>query len=133
MAKERSSKYIRLDKSPLGGIGISEGVVAVIAGYAAMEVEGVSAMAGNITAGILGRAGMNMLSKGVRITVDEEDPGVRIDLAVIVKYGYPIPDICTAVQDKVKSTVESMTGLNVPDVNIRIAHVCAPEAQKGTE
>ena len=46
---------------------------------------------------------------------------MRIDLAIIVKYGHSIPDICKGIQEKTKANVESMTPLKVSDVNIRIA------------
>ena len=49
---------------------------------------------------------------------------VKTELALVVEYGYNIPAISQRVQEKVKSTVENMTGLEVSDVDIRIAGVC---------
>ncbi len=121
MSRENDSKFINLEKDAQGDVKIADEVVAVIAGYSALEVEGVSAMAGNITMSVIGRVGMKTLSKGIRIHVDEETGEVRIDLAVTVKYGHSIPDICKGIQEKVKTNVETMTPLKISDVNIRIA------------
>ncbi len=88
---------------------------------AATEVEGVSAMAGNITNELVGKLGMKNLSKGVHVEVLEG--AVSVELALHMQYGYNIPTVSAKVQDKVKSAIENMTGLSVSDVNIRIAGV----------
>ena len=93
----------------------------MIAGIAATEVDGVSAMAGNITNELMSKVGMNKLTKGVRVEVREKQ--VTVDLAVIMEYGYNIPATCQKVQAKAKAAIENMTGLNVVDVNIRIAGI----------
>ena len=100
---------------------IAEEVVAIIAGLAATEVDGVDSMAGNITNELVGKLGMKNLSKGVKVDVTEEH--VSVDLSLNIKYGYNIPDVSERVQDRVKSAIENMTGLTVLDVNIRIAGV----------
>ena len=104
---------------------IADEVVAIIAGLAAMEVDGVSSMAGNATRELIGKLGMKSLSKGVK--VDVLDGIVTVSLALNLKYGYSIKDITTKVQEKVKAAIENMTGLDVADVNIRIAGVDVPE------
>lgn len=104
-----------------GKVQIADDVVAVIAGLAATEVKGVSAMAGNITNEIMAKAGRKNLSKGVKITIHKNR--VKISLAIMMEYGYNIPGTCSKVQDKVKSAVENMTGLTVTDIDIRIASV----------
>ena len=96
-------------------------MVAIIAGLAATEVEGVSSMAGNITNELVGKLGMKNLSKGVKVEVLEN--AVSVELALHMKYGYNIPAVSTKVQEKVKAAIENMTGLMVSDVNIRIAGV----------
>ena len=99
----------------------SDDVVAMIASLAATEVEGVSAMAGNITNELMSKVGVKSLTKGVKVEVSEKN--VKVDLAVTMEYGYNIPATCQAVQQKVKNAVENMTGLTCSDVNIRIAGV----------
>lgn len=105
----------------MGEVRIADEVVAIIAGLAVTEVDGVDSMAGNITNELVGKLGMKNLSKGVKVDVTEEH--VSVDLSLNIKYGYNIPDVSERVQDRVKSAIENMTGLTVLDVNIRIAGV----------
>ena len=105
----------------MGEVRIADEVLAIIAGLAATEVDGVDSMAGNITNELVGKLGMKNLSKGVKVDVTEEH--VSVDLSLNIKYGYNIPDVSERVQDRVKSAIENMTGLTVLDVNIRIAGV----------
>ena len=104
-----------------GTVKIADDVVASIAGIAATEVEGVVSMAGNIGNELKSKMGVKNLAKGVKVEVIGKS--VKADIALIVEYGYSIPAISQKVQEKVKSTIENMTGLTVTDVNIRIAGV----------
>ncbi len=113
--------YIIYDDSNLGDVHISDDVLAVISAMAAMEVDGVAEMAGNITAEIVSRLGMKKLSKGVSVTVDENT--VMIDLSIILKMNQNIIEVSKKVQDKVKTTVENMTGMKVENVNVNISNV----------
>ncbi len=124
---ERNS-YVLQEEESIGTVKIADDVVAMIAGLAATEVEGVSAMAGNITNELMSKAGMKKLTKGVKVDVIEKH--VTVDLAILMEYGYNIPVTCQKVQAKVKAAIENMTGLNVTDVNIRIAGV---NMQKGNQ
>lgn len=119
MAEDRKGFKIKDDK--LGEVKIADEVVAIIAGLAATEVEGVSSMAGNITNELVSKLGMKNLSKGIRVEV--LDGVVDVDVALNIAYGYAIPDVSSKVQEKVKTAVENMTGLEVSVVNIRIASV----------
>ena len=96
-------------------------MVAIIAGLAATEVEGVASMAGNITNELVSKLGMKNLSKGVKVSV--ENGVVKVDLTLNIDYGYSVPKTSEKVQERVKSAIENMTGLTVSDVNIRIASV----------
>ena len=120
MEAERNT-YIINDNSELGEVHISDDVLAVISAMAAMEVDGVLAMAGNITAEIVARLGMKKLSKGVRVKVDENT--VVIDLSIVLIMNENIVKISNKVQDKVKTTVENMTGMEVAGVNVNISNV----------
>jgi len=102
-------------------VKIANDVVGKIAAIAALEVNGVSAMGNNITAEILGKAGIKNLMKNVKVEIVNNE--VRLELAITVDYGINIPGISQAVQTKVKQTVENMTGLTVSDVNVRIAGI----------
>ena len=85
-------------------------------------MEGVSSLAGNLTNEVISKAGMNKLSKGVKIITEEENK-VAVRLGVNISYGYEIPKICQQVQDKVKNAIENMVGLEVISVDIKIASV----------
>lgn len=119
MAENR--KTFNIGSSQPGEVKIADEVVAIIAGLAATEIDGVSSMAGNITNEIVSKLGMKNLSKG--IVVEVVDNEVKVDVALNIAYGYGIPDVSMKVQEKVKSTIENMTGLKVAEVNIRIASV----------
>lgn len=116
-----TNKTFEIKSDATGVIGVSEEVVAIIAGIAATEVEGVSSMAGNITNEIVSKLGMKNLSKGIFVEVLDEE--IKVDVALNIAYGYAIPDVSEKVQEKVKSSVENMTGLSVAVVNVRIASV----------
>jgi uncharacterized alkaline shock family protein YloU len=104
-----------------GSIKISDEVVAVIAGLAAMEVEGVAGMSGGIVGGIAEILGRKNLSKGVKVEVGEKEAAV--DLYIIVNYGVRIPEVAWNVQENVKKAIENMTGLSVVEVNIHVQGV----------
>lgn len=108
-------------ENTIGTVQIADDVVAIIAGLAATEVEGVSSMAGNITKEIISKFGMKNLSKGVKVNVTEGD--VVVEVALNVAYGYNVPGVSVKVQEKVKTAIENMTGLNVAEVNVKIAGV----------
>ena len=125
MSKEEKNTYTIKADANLGDVKIADEVVAIIAGLAAMVVEGVSSMAGNATRELISKLGMKSLSKGVK--VDVLDGIVTVSLALNLTYGYSIKDITSKVQEKVKAAIENMTGLEVADVNIRVAGVEIPE------
>ena len=117
MAEKRTT-YKLQDVGGIGEVKIADEVVTVIAGLAATEVEGVASMEGNITNELVSKLGVKNLSKGVKITVLE-----GVDLTLNIEFGKNILEVSKKVQDKVKSSIENMTGLEVADVNIRIAGV----------
>lgn len=120
MADDRKSFLIKEDIN--GGVNITDEVVAIIAGLAATEVEGVSSLAGNLTNEVISKAGMNKLSKGVKIVTDEDNQ-LSVRLSINISYGYEIPKICSQVQEKVKTAIETMVGMEVVNVDIKIASV----------
>lgn len=121
----------RVITSELGAIRIADDVVAVIAGLAATEVEGVSAMSGGFAGGIAEVLGRRNLSKGVKVEVGSEE--AKIDLHIIVKYGNRIPDVAWGIQENVKKAIEQMTGLRVLQVNVHVQGVSFPAKDKDEE
>ena len=118
---EEMNSYTIHEELGMGEVQIADEVVAVIAGLAATEVEGVASMAGNITNEIVSKLGMKNLSKGIMVEV--MDGEVKVDVAINIDYGFSIPEVSAKVQDRIKSIIENMTGLNVAVVNVRIASV----------
>lgn len=117
--EDKGNSYTIHENVNIGEVRVADEVVAIIAGLAATEIDGVESMAGNITNELVSKLGMKNLSKGVKVTVDETS--VAVDLALNIKYGYEIPSVSAKVQEKVKAAIETMTGLEVSVVNIRIA------------
>jgi len=104
-----------------GNVKISDDVVAIIAGIAATEIEGVAGMSGGITGGIADILGMKNMSKGVKVEVGDKQ--AAIDLYIIVEYGTKIKELGEKIQENVKKSVETMTGLEVVEVNVNVQGV----------
>ena len=121
MEKDENQTGYTLENGNMGQVQIADEVVAIIAGLAATEVEGVASMAGNITNELVSKLGKKSLSKGIRVKV--EDGIVNVNVALNISYGYSVPKTCKKVQEKVKAAIENMTGLEVEKVDIQIANV----------
>ena len=126
MNKELEQEEIVVEKKSIGEVKIAsagmEGALGtVIAGLAANEVEGVHSMAGNLTNEIIGKLGGKNMSKGVKVILSGDT--VHVDMTINMMYGYSIPKVSKQVQEKVSQQIENMTGLVVPEVNVRIAGV----------
>lgn len=127
MSKEIGNTHT-IKSEDMGEIKIADEVVANIAGIAAMEVDGVASLVGNTTKELAGKFGIKNLGKGVKVDVLEGI--VTVDLALNLKYGYNALSISAKVQEKVKSALENMTGLQVADINIRVVGVEMPAEEK---
>jgi len=121
MAKDERNIYTIQNDAGKGEVKIADEVVAIIAALAATEVEGVASMAGNITNELISRLGMKNLSKGVKVDVLEGV--VTVSLTLNLQYNYSVVEVSGKVQEKVKNAIENMTGLEVADVNIKVAGV----------
>lgn len=108
-----------------GEVKIVDDVVATIAGLAAVDVKGVAGMSGGFVGGIAEMLGRKSLSKGVKVEIKEKI--ATIDLYTIVEYGTKIPDVAWEIQESVKRAVETMTGIEVSEVNIHVQGVHFPE------
>lgn len=106
----------------LGNIHISEEVLAVIAAAAALEVEGVGSLAADLGADLVEMlGGKKNLSKGVRLNVSGES--ITVEMSILIKYGYVVPDVAKKVQDAVYTAIENMSGLTLECVNVHVAGV----------
>lgn len=119
--EEVQNGYTVMENETAGQIQISNEVITIIAGLAATEVKGVTSMGGNITNELVSKLGVRNLARGVRTTI--ENGVVRVELTLNLGYGANIPKTCQKVQEKVKASIENMTGLTVENVNIQIAAV----------
>lgn len=109
----------------IGEVQIASEVVSAIAGISASEVKGIESMVGGGINDIAGKLGVKNPSKGVK--VDIEDNKATIDIAVNMRFGYSIPKVSARVQEKVSQAINSMTGLEVTKVNVRIAGIAPAE------
>ena len=104
------------------GIEISNDVIAVIAGVAVSEVQGVASMSGGFAGGITEvLSGKKNMAKGIK--VDKTENTAKIDVNIIVEYGSRIPDVAFEIQNRLKKSVESMTGFKVEEVNVHVQGV----------
>ncbi len=119
------------NKETVTTVKIADEVVSVIAAKAAGEVEGIASMTGSFAGEFVEKLGVKNLSKGIKVDIAESN--VAISLSVMVKYGYKIPDVCKDAQAAVKTAVESMTGLNVSEVNMYVQGIIFPQPEETKE
>ena len=129
--KEKVSLVENILNEEEDNINISEEVITTISGIAVSEISGVAEMAGGITGGITEvLSGKKNLSKGIK--ADVAGNNVKIDVNIIVNYGVRIPDVAFDIQNKVKQTVENMTGLKVNEVNVHVQGVNVEKTKERT-
>lgn len=116
------------EKENRDSVKIADDVVKCIAALALDDIEGVAGMAGNPTGDIIAMFGGRNLEKGVKMSMDED--GVRFVLSVIIQHGYSIPEVSRKIQDKVRSTVENMTGFNVCEVAVNVSGIDIPAEEE---
>lgn len=119
------------EKTELGSIQIAPEVIEIIAGLAAVEVDGVAGMSGGFAGEIAELLGRKNLTKGVKVEVGQREAAV--DLSILIKFGYKIPDVAASIQQNVKKAIHSMTGLDVVEVNVHILGVHFPSQDKTDE
>ncbi|MCL2002764.1 MAG: Asp23/Gls24 family envelope stress response protein [Oscillospiraceae bacterium] len=124
---ENKDGIIKLEEH--GTVRISEEVVAAIASQAAMEVDGVMLMTAS-GSGVSDLVGKKNFKKGIKITLEENR--VSADIFLLTVYGKQIPALAQKVQDRVTSSLQSMTGLTVGAVNIHVGGVVF-EKEKGAK
>ena len=105
----------------LGSVNISEEVLAVIAGAAAMEVDGVSALGTTLSNDVAALVSRKSVAKGVHLEVEGE--AVMADVTILVKYGYVVPEVAKNVQDAIQNAVMNTSGLDVAGVNVTVSGV----------
>ena len=112
----------------MGGVKISDDVIATIASLAASEIEGVSKMTGSMAANLTEILGKKKFSKGVKVQLEEDT--VEIDVFLSIVYGSIIQEVAEKVPENVKKAIESMTEFKVMTVNVHVQGVTQPEEEK---
>lgn len=102
----------------VGQVKIADDVIAIIAEIAAVEVKGVAGMGGTLTSDLVQTLSRKRTPKGVKVELT--DSRVALDMALIINYGEKIPEVTLEVQEKVKNSIEMMTGLEIISINIHV-------------
>ncbi|MGA9173942.1 MAG: Asp23/Gls24 family envelope stress response protein [Thermoactinomyces sp.] len=118
------NEVYRYDENQLGKVEIAPEVIQIISGIAASRVEGVVGLSGGVASNLNQLLGRKNVKKGIRVELDDQ---LVIELAVVVQYGYHIPEVGQEIQEQVKSAVESMTGLIVDQVIVRVDGIKFPQ------
>ena len=121
MAEKEKDTKILIDEESAGVIQIADDVIASIVGLAVTEVDGISKLTGGISSDIISKLGKNSLAHGVRVLIEGQQ--IKVDVSIIVKFGYNIVAVSHEIQEKVKSTLMTMTGLECKSVNVRVSSV----------
>ena len=121
---------VKLNENPNGTVSFATEVVATIAGLAATEVDGVASMSSPSSglADMFTRKSNRNLTKGVRI--DLEDNRVSVDITITVDYGSPVPDVARNIQENVKKAIETMSGLDVKNVDVHVTGISFEREQR---
>ena len=127
MEEEKKATLTIRDDEGIGFIQIADDVVSNIAGLAVSEVDGVARLSGNVPNELIAKLGMKNLSKGIRVAY--ADNTFTVDAAIVVQFGYNIVDVSRAVQERVKQSLLTMTGLTVSKVNVRVAGIDFSESK----
>lgn len=132
LQENESEITVENSEGETSNIQIADDVVAIIAGKAVSEAPGVFAMAGGFAGGISEvLSGKKNLSKGIKVDVGEKE--TKIDVNIIVEYGSRIPDVAFEIQNRVKKSVENMTGLKVSEVNVHVQGVRTEKEENNNE
>ncbi len=105
-------------RNELGVVRIHKNVIASIASIAAAEIEGVRRVGGSLRSGLLELIGQKSLS-AIKVDISKNEE-VKVEIPLIIKYGYNIPDIASRVQENVRQALEKMSDLSIKDINVNV-------------
>ncbi|MDD5692010.1 MAG: Asp23/Gls24 family envelope stress response protein [Candidatus Omnitrophica bacterium] len=105
-------------RNELGAVRIHKNVIASIAAIAAVEIEGVKRVGGGLRIGLLELIGQK--SQGaIKVDISRNEE-VKVDIPLVIKYGYNIPDIASRVQENVRLALDKMSNLSIKDINVNV-------------
>lgn len=102
---------------------IGDEVLRSIALVCASEIDGVSCATENLMKSVTNLLRPGAAHRGVRVTANEQDNSLAIDLSIAVSQGKSIPTVAKALQNAIKDTVEKMTNFRVTAVNVNVADI----------
>ena len=105
-------------QTDLGNIKIHKNVIASIASIAAVEIDGVKRVGGDFRSGILELIGKKALM-AIKVDIDKNDE-MRLEVPLVIKYGFNIPDIANKAQENIRNALEKMTNLSIKYININV-------------
>ena len=105
-------------QTDLGNIKIHKNVIASIASIAAVEIDGVKRVGGDFRSGILELIGKKALMV-IKVDIDKNDE-MRLEVPLVIKYGFNIPDIANKAQENIRNALEKMTNLSIKYININV-------------
>jgi len=108
-------------QSDLGNIKIHKNVIASIASLAAVEIEGIKRVGGDFRSGLIELLGKKSLT-AIKVEIDKNEE-VRLDVPIVIKYGFNIPDIASKAQENIRNALEKMTSLSIKYININVQSV----------
>ncbi|MBO6165492.1 MAG: Asp23/Gls24 family envelope stress response protein [Eubacterium sp.] len=122
----KDTKYMVAENAGSGVIQIADDVVSSIVGLAVTEVDGVARLTGDISRELVAKLGKKNLSKGVVVSYEDAEDGskkVRVTTSIQIKFGYNILEVSANVQEKVKTALLTMTGLECLTVNVKVSGI----------
>lgn len=105
-------------RTDLGNIRIHKNVIASIASIAAVEIEGVKRIGGDFRSGLLELIGKKALL-AIKVDIDKNDE-IRLEVPLVIRYGFNIPDIANKAQENIRNALEKMTNLSIKYININV-------------
>jgi len=105
-------------QTDLGKIRIHKNVIASIASLAAVEIEGVKRIGSDFKSGVLELIGNKTLI-AIKVEIDKNEE-IRVDIPLVIKYGFNIPDVSNKVQENIRNALERMTSLSIKYININV-------------
>lgn len=108
-------------RTDLGVIKIHKNVIASIAAIASCEIDGVKRIGGDFKSGLIELLGNKALT-AIKVEIDKNEE-IKVDIPLVIKFGFNIPDIANKVQENVKNALEKMTNVAIKDINVNIQSI----------
>jgi uncharacterized alkaline shock family protein YloU len=115
---KRSHFMTKIKTNAPGTVSVADDAIAVIAGTAALEADGVAGLAGHFVSNIKEARNRKHMARGVNVAI--EGGSVTVSADITVKYGVKVQEVCRAVQEKIKTAIETMTGITATEVNVTV-------------